>query len=240
MRRESCRENGRYPRGPPGDRQEKAGFEAAARAPRAALGQWARCFRRGGRARCRGLVLSRRRCRATRPAAVPPRPHFFLETNACGFLTGPSIKTFPCPGLVLGGGMFVKRRAGQNPPRGAGAAAGQAFPTSGQLAVGRGATRHFRCPVDFRRARSVRVNREFPQVRRRPNLDSRARGAPPSPVASAVAASTKLPVPPTGASDGLRGAGHGDGHGDGRVRMSLRHTLRSSCRCFKAVVLSSF
>jgi hypothetical protein len=86
-------------------------------APRAALGQWARCFRRGGRARCRGLFVSRRRRRATRPAAVPPRPHFFLETKKCtihgGFLTGPSIKTFPCPGLVLAGGMFVKRRAGQ-------------------------------------------------------------------------------------------------------------------------------
>ena len=91
-------------------------------APRAALGQWARCFRRGGRARCRGLVLSRRRRRATRPAAVPPRPHFFLEKKKCmihgGFLTGPSIKTFPCPGLVLAGGMFVKLRAGHKSTRG--------------------------------------------------------------------------------------------------------------------------
>ena len=159
-------------------------------APRAALGQWARCFQRGGRARCRGLFVSRRRRRATRPAAVPPRPHFFLETKKCmihgGFLTGPSTKTFPCPGLVLAGGMFVKRRAGQKSTQGAGAAVGQAFRLrdNSPWVVERSATL------------GARVNRDFQQVRGRPNLDSRARGAPPSPVASAVAASTKLPVPP--------------------------------------------
>ena len=165
-------------------------------APRAALGQWARCFRRGGRARCRGLVLSRRRRRATRPAAVPPRPHFFLETKKCmihgGFLTGPSIKTFPCPGLVLAGGMFVKRRAGQKSTRGQVRRRGRPFRLrdSSPWVVERPTA------LGARRARSARVNRDFQQVRGRPNLDSRARGAPPSPVASAVAASTKLPVPP--------------------------------------------
>jgi hypothetical protein len=132
-----------------------------------------------------------------RRAATPP---LFLETKICmthgGFSTGPSIKTFPCPGLVLAGGMFVKRWAGQKSTQGGRCGGGAGLPTSGQLAVGRGATRHFRCPADFRRARSARVNRDFQQVRGRPNLDSRARGAPPSPVASAVAASTKLPVPP--------------------------------------------
>jgi hypothetical protein len=206
--------------------QEKAGFEAAARRHHArpwVSGQG--CFRRGGRSEVQRALLVPRRL-AARPAAVPPSPSFSKEDrHSCGFSTGSGGR--PVPALVLAGEVSSGGPV-KNPP-GAAAAGPFRLRDSGAVGLEPPATLGAVATATFDGAR-------------RPNLDcasprgSRLHRSRPTWRASEQVRQCLRQAPPTGSEGGTRGWGHGDG----RMSHVVRHTLRSSSRCFKAVVLSSF